>query len=462
MNTINSMTRADLTSHRRTMNRLHRMRSTGSVTIIMLLISLFQVVFCTVQSADAQSVFFIRAGASGSTCADWGNNACGSFPQFVAGATYYVADGSYGNITVNAANVTIKKATDSDYGGGANWQSSYGDGQAIFGTIFPHAHGVKIDGAKRNESNWADSIAYGFRIAGVRISTFDTSGVCYDNITVRYASGGGTASSPSSSEVLYMGGFHDNCDGWLIEKNLLAYHIHYTLVQAVKATNSTFQYNRFHESRGKEAIRGQVGFSGNTIRWNQFFNACGQGGGEGEGCTAEIAAWGETGSGLWDNNKIYGNWFYLNRDVNSGGSIVIGGNGTSWAGSAANNTLVYNNTFAGYSGGWMAGHILVNGGSGNICRNNLWYDVPTASASCNTTSNNVAAPSNPFVSYPSNINLHLSTARPTGYSLGNPYNMDMDGRTRGADGVWDIGAYEYGGSISSGLTPPAGLRILSP
>ncbi len=39
-------------------------------------------------------------------------------------------------------------------------------------------------------------------------------------------------------------------------------------------------------------------------------------------------------------------------------------------------------------------------------------------------------------------NLHLTGAL-AGVSLASPYNMDMDGKTRGADGTWDRGAYEF-------------------
>ena len=43
-------------------------------------------------------------------------------------------------------------------------------------------------------------------------------------------------------------------------------------------------------------------------------------------------------------------------------------------------------------------------------------------------------------------------ATTNGTSLASPYDVDMDGVTRGGDGVWDIGAYEYaagGGTVNS-------------
>ena len=40
-------------------------------------------------------------------------------------------------------------------------------------------------------------------------------------------------------------------------------------------------------------------------------------------------------------------------------------------------------------------------------------------------------------------NFHLTSATNNGISLPSPFNMDMDGKTRGSDGTWDRGAYEY-------------------
>jgi hypothetical protein len=57
--------------------------------------------------------------------------------------------------------------------------------------------------------------------------------------------------------------------------------------------------------------------------------------------------------------------------------------------------------------------------------------------------------SSPFTSY-STGNLMLRAATSTGKTLQSPYNVDMLGNIRGADGVWDRGAFEY----QSGIVPP--------
>ena len=70
-------------------------------------VSVFFIIFMTTMmigfnNAYAQSVFFIRAGATGANNgSDW-TNAYISLPtKLQRGATYYVADGSYGGYNFN-------------------------------------------------------------------------------------------------------------------------------------------------------------------------------------------------------------------------------------------------------------------------------------------------------------------------------------------------------------------------
>ena len=122
-------------------------------------------------SVQAQQVFCVRAGATGSgNGSDW-NNAYPSLPgNLQRGATYYIADGSYGTYTFNdptsgSTPITIKKATLSDHGPAAGWQSGFGDGQAVFNSTlnFTTRYWV-FDGSVRNESDWFDGGSYGFKV----------------------------------------------------------------------------------------------------------------------------------------------------------------------------------------------------------------------------------------------------------------------------------------------------------
>jgi hypothetical protein len=57
-------------------------------------------------------------------------------------------------------------------------------------------------------------------------------------------------------------------------------------------------------------------------------------------------------------------------------------------------------------------------------------------------------------------NFRLKAPTEAGANLGAPYDQDMFGVRRGADGTWDRGAFEFG--IGQGQTPssPQGLRTV--
>ena len=111
-----------------------------------------------------------------------------------------------------------------------------------------------------------------------------------------------------------------------------------------------------------------------------------------------------------------------------------------------------------------------------VIRNNLWYNTADATTGPNTgnttashnyfigesfwsgeTNTQVTPTTNPFVNWPgscsgtvcSGEDFHLIRATNNGLSLSSPYNTDPDGVTRGADGTWDRGAFEFGGSSCS-------------
>jgi hypothetical protein len=125
------------------------------------------------------------------------------------------------------------------------------------------------------------------------------------------------------------------------------------------------------------------------------------------------------------------------------------------------NTLVYGNTLINghgpllYQNNEGLGH-----GSGNVVVNNLLYNSTSlineagggpishsynalfSSGSISETGVQIAS-GNPFVDYV-NGNYHLKAATQSGQALPAPYNTDIDGYSRGADGLWDRGAFEYG------------------
>lgn len=401
----------------------------------------------------------------------------------VRGDTIYLADGTYAAVVLNTAasgstRITIKKCSASDHGTETGYLSTYCDGQAVIsGDIQIYTDNWTITGSYRNESDWGDGNAYGIRTTTVSSDDGQQSpNVCADNVILSYLNlGGAEGASFTGSEpdyAIYNQGRNgpNTCFTWTIDHNYLHNIAHFTMIQFNGTDGTTVEYTLFKNGWGKEALRGQSLAKNLIIRWNQFHDACGNTGAPGEGCSSEIAIW-DGGANAFDGNQIYGNIFFRTRDENTQGTISVGGDGAFMVGSPANNTLVYNNTIAGIDSNAGGGDIIINGGTGNTCRNNLWYDVvgtPTCRAEGGsvTSSNNGEVGSDPFVSYATG-NLHLTGATAAGFTLASPYNVDMDGVTRAVDGVWDRGAYEYcvtcsltrTGAFSGGINFSGGVKV---
>lgn len=148
------------------------------------------------------------------------------------------------------------------------------------------------------------------------------------------------------------------------------------------------------------------------------------------------------GSANW---QIYGNVFY---DLTQSGWKALN------ISSSVPNLKLWNNTFV---NNLSSLYTKVSAASGSELKNNLFYSAGSGYRWGTTSNNLFASSANVFVnsgakdfrivsntgsSYPRNAGTALAT---DGY-----INKDMDGNIRGADGQWDIGAYEY----SSGNNPP--------
>lgn len=431
-------------------------------------------IVCILSSSYAADHYVRAGGTCTSNCNSW-SNAYGQISSALSNAargdTIWVADGSYSAITLNkaasgTAPITIKKATLSNYGTATGWSSSYGDGQAEISSVTAITNYWVLDGQTRDESNWSNSAAYGFRIPGGVVANTISYGSGSSNITFRYVDVGGppgtsySASLPSSG--FYLGGFGSVLSNWTISRS----HIHnvHLPFQLAGASNVTIEYSWLGPNWNKETIRGQIRASNIVIRFNIMKDGC-QGKPDDPtagGCTAQIAMW-DGSAGAFDGSEIYGNVIWTTKNTfHSDGCIMIGGDGgATAAGASANNVVVYNNTIVGIQSGTC--NIRFPGShTGDVAQNNIWYGLgPGVSYGCsaNTCSHNVNITSgDPFVSLATG-DLRLRGATSAGVSLAGPYNVDMTGKIRGADGVWDLGAYEYSASTGEAPGPPTGLTV---
>ena len=418
---------------------------------------------------------YVRSGGTcTSGCNSW-SNAAGQITTALSSAsrgdTIWVADGTYNGITLkNPASgstpITIRKATIANHGTSTGWSDSYGDGQAVISDIIAITDYWVIDGQRRDESNWANTAAYGFRIAGSVMAHTLNYGAGSSHMTFRYVDVGGppgdTFSDSLPSHGFYLGGFGSILRNWTVSRS----HIHNVKLpfQLAGASDITIEYCRLGPNWQKETIRGQIHASNITIRHNIFRDGCQglPGDPTAGGCTAQIAMWGGDTPGSFDGSKIHGNVISTTKNTfHSDGCIFIGGDGGVTAhGVSANNVLVFNNTFVGIQSGTC--NIRFPGShSGDVAQNNLWFGLGsgvTSGCTANTCTNNVTIVSpDPFVgSSIGDFRLRGPTA--PGIMLASPYNTDLTGAIRGADGLWDIGAYEYSSvSLSGPPNPPTNL-----
>src|SRR5437879_13761025 len=141
-----------------------------------------------------------------------------------------------------------------------------------------------------------------------------------------------------------------------------------------------------------------------------------------------------------------------------------------------NGIFIYNNTFINLPPSWNGVYVGPEVTATNVqIRNNIWYNCVAARHGPNTAS--ITASHNYYINTPFNSetnaqttpttspfvdwvneNFHLSAPTIGGLTLPAPYNIDPDGSTRGAGGLWNRGAYEFL-SLSRPATP-TNLRLV--
>lgn len=178
----------------------------------------------------------------------------------------------------------------------------------------------------------------------------------------------------------------------------------------------------------------------------------------------------ENYEGVDESYDVYGNIFMNNEGGN--GVITTLAGGTSFF----SNLRVYNNVFYGNTAGALVqpciNAAVCGFATGNVAKNNvvmnstaamgggLTYDYNSYYNVTNQPSetNGQTLTSSPFVNAAGG-DFHLAYATAEGdTSIGATYNTDPDGETRGDDGHWDRGAYEFGGGAPRRRSHPFIMR----
>ena len=432
------------------------------ISIIKKFIFLFLFLMLSVSTQAADHC--IRDGGSGDGSA-W-NNAWDDLPATLTrGDTYYVADGTYSSYSFNDAEsgssvITIKKAIIADHGTETGWDNAYGDGYALIGPFYFTTGYYTIDGqVGGGPTSWQSG--HGFKITAnyTNLIRFNAavSDVSFSHIEMYYA----------TSEV----GDEDAADHiysvYVVTNFTLAYcYLHdtsRTFLLTRYWQNILVEYNYFARNRST-AGKHSEGWSDNgsdtvIIRFNVWEDI------EGTGCVVMLY------SDAY-NWEIYGNIVYWTGNPNYGG---FGGNGcftTRTTEAYGYDWKIYNNTVI--DGKGINTFHVIWSGSGSLIKNNLWYNSPVTAGGTGTIDYNwyilsgdndigandvsdLAGP-DPFVDL-ANENFHLNAASFAGLDVtvaGKSFHLDIDGLTRGDDGVWEIGAYEF-----TGAAAPSGTLVVA-
>ena len=422
----------------------------AKLKIISLLTGLVLMVLLLVAPNAFAANHYVRQGASGSgNGTDW-TNAFTSLPgTLIRGDTYYIAAGSYPAYTFDDAEssslvTTIKKATTIEHGTETGWSSGYGSSQAVFNSTMRFNTGYYLfDGLYRNENDWFAGDAYGFRIS--HNNQNQNIVINASNITIKYVYIKAIYQNLPNTTIRRYAIDTDSYGGpirtGLLFQRMYIYgsNQHWFL----RTTNGAIvEYSASKGIASNAANHGNLinlYFSGNNaiIRYNKIRDAF-----VGNGGTSIVSI-----------SDAHGVEFYGNLVSNfETGDAAIGYGNTG--NNSSNNNKVYNNTFID-GVGWNSGVSFATS-TGNYAYNNLFINCTkvyfaNVAHNYNGFSNSDArgeskAQTNIPISIFNNYDgkdFTLAYATINGYALSSPYDKDLLGNIRGAEGVFGRGAYEY-------------------
>lgn len=419
------------------------------------------------------AIHCVRPGATGAnTGADWAN-AYSTLPSsLIRGDTYYLADGAYSwylfDDNASGTNaIYIKKATTEDHGIAVGWSASYGDGIAEFGQwIFsgaPSGHSgyYNINGySSAVTGNYGIKVKVGDYIKALNWYGDQTAPYC-EFLYIEIAGPAGTGDydfvkgrapiDNSGSYGIFQSAWTGSGQADLSHTLVSHCYIHgfSTLILTDSGSDYfTLEYTDMADVRNANLSglgnidHPNLWWLGNlysTVRYNKFHNYSSEG----------IFFGGSPMPRAHGGDRIYGNVFYDGCPPYASRGIEFRGSETGPA--SYTDIKIYNNTF--YGLGMSAIRVMAGSATSGVeFKNNLLGDVGISIENGGagiTQSDNMSCDTSVFVNYTSRDFRIVPSSGPTyprdkGGALASAYNTDPLGAIRGADGAWDIGAYEYG------------------
>jgi hypothetical protein len=412
---------------------------------------------------------YVRAGASGRGDGSRWADALPSLPSTLErGAIYLVADGAYEGYSFDDAadgrTITIAKATASAHGTDEGWDPSYGDGQAVFGALTFASDDYDLDGrVGGGVGQWESGLGFRIRSGGhnvhlegdrrnIRIAHTDIEN------NGRYSTGHG-------------GNEHSVYGIGAISDITLAYDYLHDVNGVHLLTRGSRRVTIEHT---KLARNGPAGFDGGhreawsasddddaTIRFSVF---------EDISNTAVIGL--VNGEGDAERWQIYGNVFWQTETITDAAvSALISVRYAAPHFITARDWAFHHNTIVNveglgagfdiasaigmevYGNVWLGNEVNIIAFPDGVDHDYDWFAdnlrTDGCSPACDLDPGLVASEPNgelgagdPFVDWRAG-DFALRAATAPGLALPSPFDVDMLGHVRGADGTWDRGAIEH-------------------
>lgn len=444
---------------------------------------------CLAIAAHSEDLYVTSSGSGASDGSNWSNAFAGfgdvawgsGAGQLGAGDTLWVAGGSYSTYLTLAGSgsagnpIYIKRArsTNSECTSATGWSSGYDATVEISA-----AYGFSIDNSSLIGGGGGrycvvdGQITNGFKVNLTDVSGsrgIDIGGYGSFNSIFRFIEVAGPSTAPGYGFVNDVRGFHvSTYDGRANTDRPANLTFEYMTIHGlcagayyVHVSNLTNQLNEYHtiETEGSEVHQNLVYIMSSDNLVFRFNHVHSMGGSVGLFHTD----FGSADSVQTTNHWIYGNVF---RDSDYGSSRFIDVRDSA---TGTGPLYIYNNTFVSGYGAISIGAAL-NPNAESYIRNNLLVDfssyyisVPGGSDYV-TASDNIETSSYAMFVTPGSTNvlsspygwqfvrdLHLvqgSSPINAGSDLGSSFNRDFDANTRGADGTWDVGVFEYQNTVA--------------